>query len=433
MLQLRFQELITSLLPPSKTVAVAVSGGVDSIVLLHLMTKFLKKRTPPIVLTVNHNLRIESSEEANFVANYAKQLGIKSFILEWKRTSEITSNIQSQAREARYKLLTDWCKNNTIQYLIVGHHKDDQAENFLIRLERGSGIDGLSSMNYSSFFHGICILRPLLCFSRHNIENYAKTHQLKWIEDKSNQNIKYRRSLYRNLLNSSDNHSLLTDRICMTILHIQRAKKALMHYTQLAFDQCINIHMLGYIEIKLKEFFQLPEEIALRVLLYSIMLISNKHYKPRYKSLISIFHKILNGNINHTLSECKIKNYRENILIIRESSKIKEVPINLPTKKIFQWDNRFNCSIVTSKECRVVITSLGKNRKIPEHLKTYNCCNEVFYSLPIVKVNNKIVVYPYSDNNEIKFEISNIMKKDLFYKTWSELEVDSSLETTNAF
>nr|CAH7767312.1 unnamed protein product [Callosobruchus chinensis] len=95
----------------------------------------------------------ESQKEADFVISYAKELGAKeSFILNWEKQN-IKGNIQLQARKARYKLLEEWCKNNNVKCLLVAHHKDDQAETFLLRLERGSGVDGLSSMDYKSFLN----------------------------------------------------------------------------------------------------------------------------------------------------------------------------------------------------------------------------------------------------------------------------------------
>ncbi|MFP3027204.1 MAG: tRNA lysidine(34) synthetase TilS, partial [Wolbachia sp.] len=157
-LELLFQNIANSFAFHNQ-IAVAVSGGVDSIVLLHLMTNWAKKNklSLPIALTVNHGLRSESQKEADFVISYAKELGAKeSFILNWEKQN-IKGNIQLQARKARYKLLEEWCKNNNVKCLLVAHHKDDQAETFLLRLERGSGVDGLSSMDYKSFLNGIYI------------------------------------------------------------------------------------------------------------------------------------------------------------------------------------------------------------------------------------------------------------------------------------
>ncbi|MGL9725248.1 MAG: tRNA lysidine(34) synthetase TilS [Wolbachia sp.] len=426
-LKLLFQNIVNGFAFHGNQIAVAVSGGVDSVVLLHLMINWAKesKFLAPIALTVNHGLRLESQKEAYFAISYAKKLGAKeSLVLNWEKQN-IKGNIQLQARKARYRLLVEWCKNHNIQYLFVAHHKDDQAETFLLRLERGSGIDGLSSMDYKSLLNEVCILRPLLNFSRSEIEKYANFHQLKWIEDRSNYDLKYRRTLYRNLLKASNNQEVLTERICLTALHMKRAAKALIYYTRLAFNNCASIHDFGYIEIKLDEFHKLPEEIALRLLLCSIMAIVNKHYKPRYRSLIAIFDKILqkDSEINSMLSGCKIRKYEENVLIMRESSKIQEIIVHLPLNGSIEWDNRFSCTIRGSQECSVTIAPLKKIQKvqkIPKFLKDYNCCPEVFYSLPVVLKDGKVVAYPDRDCNgkntndsQIQCIINSIIKQNL--------------------
>ena len=417
-----FQAVVDSFKIQDNQVSVAVSGGVDSIVLLHLMIAWAKKNNfpLPVVLTVDHKLRKESQKEAKFVENYAKELGAeKSFILNWDKNN-IHGNVQAQARKARYTLLAEWCKNNNIKYLFVGHHKDDQAETFLLRLERGSGIDGLSSMDYKSYMNGICILRPLLNFSRSDIEEYAKSHGLEWVEDQSNQDIKYRRTLYRDLLKASSNQKNLTERISLAAMHMKRAAKALKYYTYLALNECVTVHDLGYIEIKFSQFKELPEEIALRVLLYSIMAISGKYYKPRFSKLTTLFSEILHNTINRTFSKCKIKKYRENILIIREASKIQEIIVDLPMKERIKWDNRFSCLIYGGERCSVVITPLKKTQKIPEFLKRYECDPEIFYSLPVVQKGEKILAYPYINynghgisNDKIQYAITCIAKENL--------------------
>ncbi|WP_265031105.1 tRNA lysidine(34) synthetase TilS [Wolbachia endosymbiont (group B) of Athalia cordata] len=423
-LELSFQNIVNNFAFHDNQVAVAVSGGIDSVVLLHLMINWAKKSKllAPIALTVNHGLRLESQKEAHFAISYAKELGAReSFVLNWEKKN-IKGNIQLQARKARYKLLIEWCKNNNVKYLFVAHHENDQAETFLLRLERGSGVDGLSSMDYKSFFNGIYVFRPLLNFSRSKIERYAQLHQLRWIEDRSNYDLKYRRTLYRNLLKASDNQDVLTERICLTALHMKRAAKALMHYTRLAFNDCINVHDLGYIEIKLSEFYKLPEEIALRLLLYSIMAICGKYYKPRYNSLVAIFNRILqqNSDVNCTLYGCKIRKYGESILIMRESSKIQEITVHLPLNGSIEWDNRFSCTIFGDQECSVTIAPLKKTQKIPEFLKNYDYCSEVYYSLPTVQKDGKMLAYPdvnyngkNTDDDKVRFIINSTIKQNL--------------------
>ena len=150
-----------------KNFALAVSGGSDSLCLAYFSKIYASEFKNKIhVLIVNHKLRKESQNEALKVNKILKKIGIQSRILNW--TGKVPkSNIQKNARDMRYSLLSDFCIKNNIKYLITAHHLDDQIENFFIRLLRGSGLTGLSSMSESvSFSSNLKIIRPFLSFKK---------------------------------------------------------------------------------------------------------------------------------------------------------------------------------------------------------------------------------------------------------------------------
>ncbi len=402
--------------------AVAVSGGVDSMVLLHLVAQWAEenKKKAPIVLTVNHGLRPEGQKEVLFVSQYAEQLKVPCCILNWKKEKKITSNVQSQARKARYGLLTEWCNQNKVKYLLTAHNLDDQAETLFIRLERGSGVEGLSAIGDRYFFNDVYILRPLLTFSRNILKEYALSHNIKWVEDPSNKDNKYKRTIYRNFLKTSDNPEILIKRIYLTSVHMKRALTALIHYTRIAFDQCSVISILGYVEIKLPDFYQLPEEIAIRVLIYSLMAIGDKYYKPRYSSFSNIFNQIWQKNYDksHTLHGCIILKNKNSILVIREAAAIIDKTIELKLNKTieYKWDNRFICKIKNSQHDQTVtISALKTNNQLPEYLKKYY--HKTLYSLPVLSKNEKILAYPHINHNNIDdkltLSISNLIKENI--------------------
>ncbi|GHM58096.1 MAG: tRNA(Ile)-lysidine synthase [Candidatus Mesenet longicola] len=410
-MKLKFTNIIDNLKLKQKF-AIAVSGGIDSMVLLHLVAQWAreKQEAMPIVLTVNHNLRPETKEEVLFVSRHAEQLGISCHILSWETEEKIKSNVQSRARKARYELLTQWCRQNQVKHLLTAHNLDDQAETFFIRLERGSGVDGLSAMSKKSIFNDIYILRPLLTFSRKVLTEYALSHNVKWIEDPSNRNNKYKRTIYRNFLKISKNPEVLMKRICLTSMHMKRALTALMHYTKIAFDQCVIISALGYIEIKLVEFNQLPEEIATRVFVYSLMAIGGKYYKPRYSSFSSIFNQIWHKDYkrDHTLHGCTIMKSKGNIMILREAAKIIDKTIELKQNETieYEWDNRFLCTIKNiSCNQTVTMTILKIYSQLPEHLKKYH--QKIICSLPILVKDEKILAYPHINCDNVDLSISS--------------------------
>ena len=142
-----FGDAMARLAAPAKAWAVAVSGGGDSVALMHLALDYARQQGHPLphVLTVDHGLRPSSARDAKAVAAWAKRLGLAATVLAW-RGNKPKTNVEAAAREARYRLMGAFLVKHDIATLLVGHNQDDQAETFLLRLARGSGLDGLAGM-----------------------------------------------------------------------------------------------------------------------------------------------------------------------------------------------------------------------------------------------------------------------------------------------
>src|SRR5689334_5885658 len=127
--------------------AIAVSGGGDSVALMHLLAAWARrrKRQAPAIVTVDHGLRAGSAGDARKVARWAKAAGLKPHALRWEGPHP-NSDVEAQARQARYRLMGEWTRAHDITALYIAHTLDDQAETFLLRLIRGSGLDGLAAM-----------------------------------------------------------------------------------------------------------------------------------------------------------------------------------------------------------------------------------------------------------------------------------------------
>ncbi len=165
---------------------VAVSGGVDSVVLLDLLTK--QKNLDLIVAHFDHGIRVDSNEDAQFVENLAKKYQLP-FVGERVELGKNAS--EEEARNARYRFLRQTAKQHHAN-LVLAHHSDDVLETIIINLLRGTGWRGLSSLRSTAK-----IQRPLLNFSKQDILNYAKENKLAWREDASNQDVKYLRNYVR--------------------------------------------------------------------------------------------------------------------------------------------------------------------------------------------------------------------------------------------
>lgn len=188
-----------------KRIGVAVSGGLDSVVLLDTVCKAVSKDLPSAtevwVFHIHHGLQKPADQWLEFCEKLAKkyQVNFDFRLLHFHDRSR--GNIEARARAGRYEALTELCAEHAIEDLLLAHHQNDQAETILLQLLRGSGVAGLSGMPqeriHTSDGYSISLWRPLLGQSRADLEAYAKEYKLKWIEDPSNQSLAYRRNALR--------------------------------------------------------------------------------------------------------------------------------------------------------------------------------------------------------------------------------------------
>ena len=296
--------------------AIAVSGGGDSVALMHLAADWSKRHgvTSPVVLTVDHGLRAQSASDATKVANWAEDLGLKAAVLVWQGAKP-RAGIEQHARNARYSLLGEWCIAHRIPYLLLGHTRDDQAETFLMRLARGSGIDGLASMpqqgplpvpRYSS----VELLRPLLEFSRDSLRNYLRQRGAAWLDDPMNHDPAFARVRVRQLLPAMAAAGLTPERIADASTHIARARSALQANTRSFLEQHVqfcDVAASAAPEALLDggALRQLPSEIGLRVLSEILLRIGGAIYRPRFERLERLYRVILDGGLRgQTLAGC---------------------------------------------------------------------------------------------------------------------------------
>ncbi|TLU76746.1 tRNA lysidine(34) synthetase TilS [Mannheimia varigena] len=186
-----FQQQCEQRLPNTQDFLVGLSGGVDSVVLLHL---FSRTNFNIRAIYIHHGLSPNADSWAAFCEQYCKRLNIP-FILQ-KVTVDAINGVENGAREARYHAIQQQLKSHEI--LATAHHLDDQAETFFLALKRGSGIKGLSAMQAVTFLQNFIVFRPLLSFSKTEILAYATQHQLVWIEDESNADNRFDRNFLRN-------------------------------------------------------------------------------------------------------------------------------------------------------------------------------------------------------------------------------------------
>ncbi len=192
----RFAGLMARLGPFERAphLAVAVSGGPDSLALTLLLAEWAHSRNGRVdALTVDHRLRAESTTEAEQVGRWLASLpGVTHRILAWSGPKP-DSGIQAAAREARYRLLSAYCRDHAILHLCVAHHRDDQAETHRLRAGHGSGTIGLAGMSAVRPLDGVRLLRPLLGVGKAELLALLAAREQPWISDPSNSNPAFER------------------------------------------------------------------------------------------------------------------------------------------------------------------------------------------------------------------------------------------------
>jgi tRNA(Ile)-lysidine synthase len=300
------------------TLLVAVSGGPDSLALSALsQTYLIEKKIKVFFVLVNHGIRPNSSEEAQNVKKLLKKRGISLTIL--KNKKKINKNIQSQAREVRYQLLLSFCKKYKIKFIMTGHHSDDQIETFLIRLSRGSGIQGLSSMRkISSLNKTTKLFRPLLDEKKKDLIYLAKYYFGKVFKDSSNNNQKYLRTKIRNLIKRFEKSGIKHDRIIRSINNLASSNDTLNLHIQKIENDCL-VKKNNIIVINLEKFLLENSEVQLKIFSNCIKRISKNYYPPRAKKVLNLLNRIRSSQkIKVNLGGCMINRNKKNLIISKE-------------------------------------------------------------------------------------------------------------------
>lgn len=232
---------------------VAVSGGADSLALLKLAAEAFPGQLD--AWTVDHGLRAESGDEARAVAAICASIGVPHEILPIDGTIR-GGDLQAQAREARYRAMARQAEARGVAALITAHHADDQAETLLMRLNRGSGLAGLSGIRAVEHLHGVAVLRPLLAFRRKMLRTVLDGTGWPIAEDPSNLDERFDRTRVRRLLARGGLHA---GAAVQSAAHLAEAEAALQWVVERAWES--RRREDGALDLE-----GLPDEIARRLL-----------------------------------------------------------------------------------------------------------------------------------------------------------------------
>ncbi|MCP4354514.1 MAG: tRNA lysidine(34) synthetase TilS [Proteobacteria bacterium] len=275
--------------------AIAVSGGSDSLALLYLCAKLNPDNF--IVVHFDHNLRDESSAEADFVEKTAKRLGLKFVKQVWNKTN-ISGNLYQQARRARYTFFKDIANVHNLEGVLVAHSKTDLAETLLMRLGKGSSLKGASIFPDQTEIFGVNVIRPLLAFTRKDLQDYLSERKITWMVDPHNKDEKKLRPRIRKLLPDLEKAGVSLNGMLSSCKYFNQANSALDIYVQKDFDELFYCKELRYFSIDKKDLFAKPLETQIRLILKIInkfnLISEDKTFRhtPRRKKLIELLNRL---------------------------------------------------------------------------------------------------------------------------------------------
>ena len=385
-----------------ESIALAVSGGPDSTALMFIFSKSKKiKKDNVTILVVDHGLRKNSSDEANLVKRNAIKIGFKCKILKWAGAKP-SSGIQEAARKARYNLMLSWCEKNNIKKLFLAHHLDDQVETFLMRLSKGSGVDGLTSMSKNTIISNLNLIRPFLEISKNRLIEIANSSRLEWVTDPSNLNLSYQRSRMRKLMPSLSKEGIDSHHINLVIKRMDSVKQALKDIVDIDISKFVkNMNDISY-SLSYEAINKLSPEILLRILERIIMVASGSVYPAKRTKVEGILSWLSSDNSIRakTLGGVVIRKRKDYVIFYRELKGCQTSEIVYPlTSRYLTWDNRFYIKLNKSKKVEVRClgdegVSIMKSKKILKKQGLSNIPLSAWKSAPSLWSKKRLISVP---------------------------------------
>ena len=400
-----------------RSCGIAVSGGSDSMALFHMLTDWESSNKPKIIVaSIDHGLRSESKSEVEFVKKACEMKKVEHFSLApTTHLSKMPGNLQDNARSARYKLLRNWAIAKNLQCILLGHTLDDQEENLLIRFFRGSGVDGLVSMEEMVPRNEILWIRPLLKFRKEELRNYLRNKNYSWVDDPSNHDDKYKRVKIRKLLKQLKSNNLITPNFVKTADHMLRASKLSRGIAIPNSKTLLSFNDVGQISFQVEKFSQLFEDSQYRILAGILSWFSGRFYKPRFSQLENMYNKIFNVNMKgSTLGGTVFKKKNGTLTFTRELASIEENCLLKDEK--FIWDNRWLITLKQKIQGKLYVKPYGLLYFDDQRFSiTSEFDKSALLTIPAITTNKSVKFVPRS-NLEYDIDIKLLNQDNEFYK-----------------
>ncbi|MER2519760.1 MAG: tRNA lysidine(34) synthetase TilS [Bdellovibrionales bacterium] len=358
-------------LPPQGPWGLAVSGGPDSMALAFCAQRWFKAHEEPegwpsaqmltqalrlfmpfqpepaaasgaVAFIVDHGLRSNSSAEAATVRDRLVKLGLRVEILRWDHPP-IRSQLHVQARDARYRLLAEACKRHGLAHLLVAHQMEDQAETVLMRLAKGSGVDGLAGIPSKGEVDGVTIWRPFLSVPRARLVATCSEQCIDYVIDPSNVSEAYARGRLRRVMPYLEQEGLSVARLADLAARAEDARDALDAFRDEVLREAASFDSYGAARIQLDALRNVPREIALRVLISALRAVHAGAYAPERAALLRLLEALRGKEAMppRTLHGCLCRRATSHISIVREFADISDDSPIKPGERLL-WDGRWD-------------------------------------------------------------------------------------------
>lgn len=347
-------------------IALAVSGGVDSLALLDCVDRWRRTLTNPpkiLVLSVDHGLRKSSRTEAAAVVATACDRGIEARVLRWSGRKP-KGDIEAAARTARYRLLLGATRDFGASHLLLGHHRDDQAETLLLRLARGSGLFGLAAMRRQIAVDGMTIFRPFLEVSRSQLAETVAVAGLVPVEDPMNTDPQFARARLRRIMPLIAADGIDPAGLAATARRLAEAAEAIDAAAGDLIAAAVELDPMATAMLDPAAFFKAPGEVRTRALLRLLLAVGGKPYPPRFERLAALASAMADdqgrGRFKRTLAGAVIERRSGRFVVFREIGRdgLPEIAAKPGYRGL--WDCRFRVAIGTDAPSGLKLAALGE-------------------------------------------------------------------------
>jgi len=350
-----------------KSLLIAVSGGADSVALLVMVQRWCSiVPEPPTVevATIDHDLRPGSGDEVRWVADHARALGLVHNSKIWT-DEKPSSGLQATARSARYRLLLEIAAERSVSgpvAIVTAHTQDDQAETVVMRLARGSGIDGLGAMPASRPLKGdgprVMLVRPLLGMSKSRLVSFLKSKNQTWLEDPSNASRDFERIRLRQARPHLDALGLTSDAMARSAMRARRARAALEHIASEFLKTHVALNNGIMAKLEDATFQSQPDDVQIRILRHLLNAFGGSSPGAQLSQIEAVHARLAKtpGSLSVTLGGCIVSKQSNRLVVYREAGRAALPVIDLVPGEPRIWDERFKVSFghVQEKDARTV-------------------------------------------------------------------------------